>query len=476
MDYKKVANDVIDYAGGADNIKEAVNCMTRLRMEVVDFNKVDIDKLKGIEGIVTAQVKGSQIQVIIGPHVPKVIAEFPETIATSVEGEEFLTEFEDTAEVAGKEVKKEGRGVKDVIDSAILTFSGFFFPTVLALGGAGMIKGVLAILTTANAITDADSAYKVINMLADGIFYFLPFFLAVSVAEKMKTNKFLALVLAATLMYPTMVDGAAAISEGGDSALSLFGLPIPLVNYSGSVVPIILSVILLKYVYNFLDKYIPKALEYVVTSSLALLITGTVMLSALAPFGNYLGGALIGFFVWLFAVAGPIAPMLLAAVFPLLVIGGMNMAVVPVFVTNIATLGYDTFILPYMVICNINMGIAALVIALKTRQAKMRTLGISTGITALLGITEPAMYGVVLRYRRPFAAVMIANAISGLAVGILQVKTYAIAGWALTAIPGYLAPEGMQNFYFGIACMVLGSVSAFILTWILTPKSLLEEV
>jgi PTS system beta-glucosides-specific IIC component len=361
------------------------------------------------------------------------------------------------------------------LDDAIRIFNGFFFPIVLALAGAGTIKGILAILTSTNAMTAEDSAYKVINMLGDGIFYFLPFFLAVSVAEKIKANKYLALILASGLMYPTMIEGAAAIQDGGDTGLSLFGLPIPFVAYSTSVVPIILSVILLKYVYNFLDKYIPKALEYIVTSVLSILITGIIMYVALAPLGNYLGAALAEFSVWFFSVAGPIAPMLLAGLFPLLVMTGMTFALIPIILTNLTVLGYDTFVLPYMVICNVNMGVAALAVALKTKQPKIHTLGIGTGITAILGITEPAMYGVALAYKRPFVAVMIANAIGGFWCGIFQVKMYALLGSGINTAVGYLAPDSMDNFYFGISGIAIGAVASFVLTWILTPRSVLEN-
>ncbi|MDR2538258.1 MAG: PTS transporter subunit EIIC [Bifidobacteriaceae bacterium] len=469
MDFKKAASEILEYTGGESNVKEAVNCMTRLRMEVVDLEKVDLSKLELIDGVITAQIRNGQVQVIIGPDVYEVLKEFPDSISQSIEGVTEISEDE------VQESTSDSTGKFKPVDFAIRTFSGFFFPVILALGGAGTLKGILAICTSAGWVTPENPTYEVLNTLGDSVFYFLPMFLAVTAAERLRTNKFLALILAGALMYPTIINGAAQVAEGGPSALDIFGIPVPLLSYSSSVFPIILSVISLKFVYDFLDKFVPKALEYVVTSTVSVFVVGVVMFTVLAPLGNYIGIGLTEAFSWLYSVAGPIASMVLAGVFPILVMTGMAHALIPVMLNNIANLGYDFFLLPFMITCNINMGVAALAIALKTKKSKMRALGVSTGLTSILGISEPAMYGVTLRYRMSFVAVMIANAVVGFCCGIFGVKGYQLVGSSAFHFVTWIGPEGLTNLYFAIATIAIGAVVTFVLTWILTSKKALEE-
>lgn len=453
MNYKEIADKILSCVGGEENVIDAANCMTRLRFTLKDNNLIKMDEINAVDGIVGVQIKSGQLQVIIGPEVGEVFKELPES-------------------VRAKEVQVDVKAEGNIFSRAISTFSAFFFPLVIVMGGAGIVKALVSIAVNFQWLSVESDVYAVFNIISDGVFYFLPFFLAYTVAKRIKTNEVLALALAAMLMYPTLINGAAA----GGGALSFFGLPIPMFSYSSSVVPIILGVFALKYVFLFFSKFIPKSLELIVTSALSLVVVGILMLIVLAPLGTYIGTYVTSFFTWLFDVAGPLASMLLCAVFPLLVITGMAYSFFPVVFLNMATYGYDFINLPIMIFANINQGIAALAVALKTKNMKLRSLGVSSGVTAILGITEPAMYSVNLRYKRPFYCIIAGNALAGLLSGIFKVKMFAVAGSGALAIPAFSSVEYPQNFMYAMISLFAGMILTFVLTWIFTPKDMLNDM
>ena len=454
MSYTILAKTILELAGGIENINDATHCMTRLRFSLVNDEKAKIDEIKKIDGVIGAQFKSKELQVIIGPHVTDVYKEFPDSIK---EKEETETDSE----------KKDG----NIFSRALSTFAGFFYPLIIALGGAGIVKGILALVVNMGWLSDTADAYTILNLIADGIFYFMPFFLAISVAERIKTNKYMALCLAGMLMAPTLINGSA---EAGTS-LSFFGLPVPLVSYASSIIPIILGVILLKYVFDFLGKFIPKSLEVIVTSALTLLIVGVLLLVVLAPLGHYAGNLLSSFFLWLYDVAGPVASTLMGVVFPFLIITGMAYSFFPLTFANLGALGYDFIIWPIMIFANVNQGAASLAVGLKTKNKKIRSLATSSGVTAILGITEPAMYSINLRYKRPFYCVIVGNALAGLLCGLLQVKMFAYAGGGIFAVPAFGSIDYAANFRNAIICLVAGAALTFVLTYIITPNKLLNE-
>lgn len=451
MDYKATANEILELVGGAENVNELTHCITRLRFILVKKELAEIEKLEAVNGVLGAQFKSGQLQVIIGPDVDRVFNEFPKSL------------------MIGENKKEEKE--ENLFNRTISTFSGFFYPLVMAMGGAGIIKGFLALAVNYSWVSQTSDVYVVLNLLSDCLFYFLPFFLAVSVAQKLKVNVYMALTMAAMLMYPTLINGAAEKAD----ALRFFGLTIPQYSYASTVIPIILSVICLKYVFQFLSKFIPKSLEMVATSALTLIITGIITLVILAPMGIYIGNYVSSFFSWLYRVAGPLASIVTAATFPLTIITGMAYSFMPITFMNLATQGFDFFRLPYMVLSNINQSAATLAVALKTGDARVRATALSAGFTALLGITEPAMYSVNLRYKRPFYFAMAGNALGGLLGGLFNLKMFGAAGGGIFAIPAYGSIDYPNNFLHAMICMAAGVALTFTLTFVFTPKSSLTE-
>lgn len=448
MKYDKTAADIVKNIGGKDNINTIEHCFTRLRFSLKDNKKATIDKLEKIEGVIGAQFKGGQLQIIIGTNVSDAYAEVIKLVPLTTDGV----------------VKDEEK--KPLFDKIIDFLSGVFIPIAIALGGAGMIKALLALAVVLKWTTDSSGIYIALNIIGDAAFYFMPFMLAVSTSRKLKVNTYLAVALAGMLMYPTLINGAAE----GLPGIQVLGLSVPFISYASSVFPIVLSVITLKLVFNLLNKFIPKSMEMIITSGLALIITGLISLIFLAPAGTYLGNYVSNFFLWLFGVAGPFAGAALGGSFSILVMSGMAYAFFPVVMQNFGTLGYDYILFPIMVLANVNQAVASFAVSFKIKDKEMKTLAVGASITAFMGITEPAMYSVNLRYKKPFYASLIGSAAAGFTARLFDLKMFSMAGSGLLASPAFLSEKFSSNFMNFIISLVIGMAVTFALTLILTKE------
>lgn len=313
---KELAADILEKLGGADNVTHATHCITRLRVNLADDSKGDLDALKQMDGAMGAQIKDGQWQVIIGPKVGDVFLEFEPLLGAKSAGDMDLD--------AGGKAK--------VLD--ILT--GIFSPIIPALVAGGIVKGVLAVIA-GFGIDTGSGDWAIFNMMSDIPFYFLPFLLSVSAAKKFKVNPFLALCVAGSLMYPTLVSAVAT----GESPFTLFGIALPVFSYASSVFPVIFGVAGLSVVYRVIDKFIPDLFKLVVVPALSLMIVIPLNLAVLAPIGAWCGIGLANGIVWLFDTFGPLAGFLLGFFMPLIVLFGMHQSTSPIQISNIATLGYD---------------------------------------------------------------------------------------------------------------------------------------
>lgn len=443
MNKKDLAKRVISEMGGKENISQSWHCITRLRFNLVDAEKVNIENIKAIEGVMGAQFQNGQFQVIIGNKVSEV--------------------FEAVSKELGQEHEINSIGEKkrkNIIDLIFDTISGIFTPILPAIVGAGLLKGVMALLTALKLISESNSEYAVLSMIADAPFYFLPFLVAFSAAKKFKTNEFLAVTIAGVIMYPTIINYAAS---GEVASLSFLGLSIPMINYSATVIPIILGVWLLSYVYKVIDKFVPSLFKIIVTPLLVLLITSTLVLIFIAPLGSYVGVYVERFFSGLFNVAGPFAGMLLGGLMPLIVITGMHYAFFPAAFASLSSLGYDIVLLPMNLVSNLAQAGATFAVAIKSKDKKMKSLAASTGISAVFGITEPAIYGVTLKLKKPFYAALIGGAVGGGIFGTFVVKAFSFSLPGITALPSYIQ-EGTNNFMFALIGITLSFVISFLVT------------
>lgn len=455
MNKKELAKQIVADLGGIENINQSWHCITRLRFNVKDKNQVELEKLKELDGVIGAQFQSGQYQVIIGSEVEAVFAEVSLLLG----------------ETDGSDNEQSETSKKTILDSIFDTVSGIFNPILPAIVGSGLLKGIMALLVSFDLLSETSSNYEVLGSISDAAFYFLPFLIAFSAAKKFKTDASLAVTLAGVLMYPTIIQYAI----GGEvSSLKFLGLSIPMNNYSSSVLPIILGVWLLSYINKYIKQVIPKSLSIVFVPLLTLIITAPVVLLFIAPLGNYMGIYLQQFFTSLFNIAGPIAGLLMGGLMPLIVITGMHYAFFPSTFASFEKLGYDLVLLPMNLVANFAQAGAVLGVLLKTKDEKMKQLSVSTLLPAFFGITEPAIYGVTLKLKRPFYASLIGGATGGTIFGLLSVKVFSFSQPGITALPSYIE-KGTNNFIYALIGITASFVVALVCTLLFLKTSECNE-
>lgn len=442
MNHKQTAKEVLELVGGEKNVKQVTHCMTRLRFNLYDESKADKEKLQSTDGVMGVNQSGGQYHVIIGNDVSNVY-------------QAMIADSGLSADV--KSGGSEEASKQNVISKLFDFISGVFTPILPAIAGAGMIKGILALMLTFQWISDKSSTYAILTAIGDGAFYFLPILLAVSVAKKIGTNQYIAAAIAAAALHPQLT---ALLGAGNTEFL---GLPVVAVVYSSSVIPILLTIWLGSYVERFAEKYSPKSLKIILVPTVTLLVVVPIMLIAVGPIGAIIGNGLSGGIDLLFKHAGILAGLLIGGFMSPLIITGMHYALVPIMINNITLNGFD-YIIPMMFVANMAQAGAAFGVFLRSRNKTFKSLAMSTSITALMGITEPAMYGVNMRLKKPFIAALIGAATGGVFMSIFKVKSYVVAGSAgIPGIPTFIGP----TFVYSIIGLVIGFVVATIMTLVL---------
>lgn len=449
MDKVKIVQDIIANVGGEGNIGNAWHCMTRLRFDLKDTSKVDMEKIKELDPVLGAQFNNDQFQVILGPKV----TEYYNLLAKELNLSDGAKPSEETSE------KK-----RDFVTVFMNIVSGVFGPIVPAIAGAGMIKGLIAGLTALHLISDKSETIQIINMMASGVFTFLPFFLAASAAKIFKTNQYLAIAIAATIMFPTMVDAAKA---GEVTAFHFLGfVPIPVFNYTGTVIPIIFAVWGMSYVHRLVDRFMPEVLKTVVTPTLTLFISGFLALSVVGPIGIHLGNGLAWVVQGLFGISPLLAGIVVGAIRPLSVLTGMHHAMTPISLQNFATQGYD-MLMPMMFMANLSIVGATFAIYYKVKTPKEKSVIVSAAISGLLGITEPALFGVLAKYKKAFLAATIASSVSSAFISFFGVRLYGYILSSVFSIPAYVGPY----FIYAVLGMIIALVVSFVVCYLILNKN-----
>lgn len=452
MTKEDVVKQIIQEVGGKENITNAWHCMTRLRFDLKDKAKVNQDAIQKLNGVVGSQFNKEQFQIVIGTTVDKYYNILVEELGIDVRKDNAKDEMPQSEEKIG------------LITRFMNTVSGVFGPIVPAIAGAGMIKGLIAGLIALKVISGTSDTIKVIDMMASGVFTFLPFFLAVSAAKKFKTNEYLAVAIAATIMFPTMVDTAKA---GKIAAFYVFGiLPIPVFNYSGSVIPIIFSVWVLSYVHKFIDKRIPDTMRTVFTPTFTLFISGFLTLGVIGPIGIHLGRGLAWIIAGLFKISPILAGVIVGIIRPASVLTGMHHAMTPIALQNFATQGYD-MLMPMMFMTNLSITGAAAAIYFKEKTKQAKSVVISSVISGIFGITEPALFGVLTKYKKAFLAATIGSAIASAFISSFGVRLYGYVLSSVFSIPAYIGPY----FVFAILGMIIALSVSFVLSYLFVVKS-----
>lgn len=441
MTNKELATKIIANVGGEQNITMLTHCATRLRFNLKDNGKANLDVLKKLDGVLTAQIKSGQLQVVIGAKVNAIFDEVSAQVHIT-EGDVAVTE-----------------PPKNKVSAVIETISGIFAPTLPVLIGCGMFKAIVSLITGLELLSSDNDFVTLLSMIGDLIFYFFPFFLAVSAAKKFRVSEYMALALAAAYMYPTIINGAAAAEETGVAGLDFFGVTIPFISYSSTVIPIILSVWVLSLIYKRIDRLVPDFLKILLTSMIVLFIMVPLELIVLGPIGSYAGTYIAQFMDWFYSVGGFVAAALLGGTRSLLTMMGMHYALAPLQIQQIAETGISTLLVSALT-ANFAQGGSAFGAFLALKDKQMKSVAASAALSAVLGITEPAMYGVNLRYRRPFGIAMISSAIAAAFLSFFHAGAMAYAPPGIFTIITYTA----DSFVF----IILGAALSFGLAAALT--------
>ncbi|WP_340017491.1 glucose PTS transporter subunit IIA [Paenibacillus sp. FSL H3-0457] len=445
MKTEELAKEIIANIG-QDNITYATHCATRLRFNVKDESQVNLKALDRLEGVLRAQFNSGQLQIIIGAKVKSVFDAVSEKL--DLENQDI--------EVKAIQQKK------NVISRVVETVAGIFGPVIPVLIGCGMVKSVLAILTTMNLLETTSGAYQTFSLISDLIFYFFPFFLAVSAAKKFKTNEYLAVALAGAYMYPTIMEGAAKVAEAGVTSLSFFGLPLLLVNYKSTIIPIIISVWVMSYVYRFVNKRIPDMFKILFVPMIVLFIMVPLGLIVFGPLGTYFGSGVAQIVTYLYTVNGVIGAFLFGTFRPLLIIFGMHYAITPINSQLIAEYGYSV-ISPANLTGNLAQAGACIGVFLLLKHKTSKSSALSSGVTAMFGITEPAIFGFNLKYKRPFICAMLAGGIGAAYINFWGGGATALILPGILALPTYIA-DSYIHIIIGVAISITLALVA-VLIW-----------
>ena len=450
-EYGAMCSEILEAVGGSKNIKNVFHCVTRLRIVPVNRDLVDMDKLNHVSGLLKVIESSGQLQCVVGTTVADVYADFLEVSGIKAGGEESP----EASDSQANEKKP------NLITRGLNTLASCVTPGLYAIVAGGMIKGIISLITATGLVSSQSDIITVLNAVGDAPFYFMPFTIGYAAAKRFKVKEIFGIMIAGILMYSTFLSPAEGVTG------YTFGFfTIPAYNYKGSIFPVVLSVWIFSLFFHFIDKRIPKNLRIVFSGSLSFLIAAPLFLGFAAPLGNWIAVVMTGTFKWLFTNAGPFAGALFCGIIPLTVIFGIK-GWSAVGLQNLATLGYD-FMLPNFFYSNLAVSGAVLAHALKMKPSEQKSAAVSTGLVCILGITEPALYGIALPEKKPLYAAMAGGAIAGAAAMIFGVVTYAFSMPGITSIATYM--DSGNNFLFLLVVMAIAWLSSFAISFVITKK------
>ncbi|MDW7798320.1 PTS beta-glucoside transporter subunit IIBCA [Streptococcus canis] len=445
MTYKETAKAILAAVGGEKNIRQVTHCVTRLRLVLKNDELVDDQTVKAITNVIGVMRKNGQYQIILGNDVNNYYQAFLS-----------LGHFDNQDEAHPSKAKG------TIIERLIETIAGVITPLIPALLGGGMLK-VVGILLPMLGLASADSqTVAFINFFGDAAYYFMPVMIAYSAAARFKVTPVLAATVAGILLHPSFV---AMVAEG--KPLALFGAPVTPASYGASVIPILIMVYLMQYIEKWVNRLVPSVMKSFLQPTVIILVSGFLALVVVGPLGVIIGQGLSNTMLAIYHVAPWLALAILGAIMPLVVMTGMHWAFAPIFLAaSVAT--PDVLILPAMLASNLAQGAAAIAVAFKAKQKQTRQVALAAGISALLaGITEPALYGVTLKFKKPLYAAMISGGLVGAFIGFVNIASYTFVVPSIIGLPQYISPAGGANFRNAVIAAVATIVLTFILTWFL---------
>lgn len=456
-EYKILADNIIQLVGGKGNIDSVIHCVTRLRFYLNDQSKTDTEKLKALDGVMGVTKAGGQYQVVVGPAVDDIYKEMTAQ----------LTETE--ADDAGTEVKFDLPGQKTIYGRIKNNFNRFIglitasvMPVINILAAAGIIKGFLAVLTSFGLITETGNIYLIINAMTDAVFYFLPVLVGFNAAKRLDGNPLLTAVIGGVIIHPSILEAADAEA----SIFSIGTFEFPFVAYTYSIFPMILAAWMIKKLEDWLRTWVSSYIQAIfipiavigIVSSITIILTGPILVGLSSGLANGLETML--------NANAPVFGAIINGFYQILVVFGLHWGIIPVYVNDFATLGYS-YLSAMVSMTIVGQGGAALAVAVKSKKAEIKEIGYAGAFSAFCGITEPAIYGINLRFRRPFICASIASAAGGFLTGLFGINMWSIIG-SIIGLPSFIDPANgiTANFWYAVFVTFFTLFSAFLLTYI----------
>ena len=454
--YQALAETIVKNVGGAGNVASLSHCITRLRFKLKDESKANDEAMKTTEGVVTLVKSGGQYQVVIGNHVPDVYTDVNDLIGTP-------------------EASDDGKG--NLID----IISGIFQPVLGVLAASGMIKGFNALFSTIGWYAPDSGIFRILDAVGGALFMFLPIFLGFTAAQKFKLRPMVGLVLGAIFCYPTLQLSALAgpdakplftLFEGGAFASPVFidflGIPVISMDYLSTVVPVIFVVYFASRVERVLNRVIPDVIKFFMVPMLTLLVAAVVGLLLIGPVTTFGATAISQALLWVRDLSPLLAGVLMGGFWQVMVIFGVHWGFIPIYINNISTLGFDNVLMPFFGASFATTGTVA-AIYLRTKDANVKALSIPAFISGIFGVTEPAIYGILLPLRRPFILSCIVSGAVGGFLGALNLREFIIGGLGIFEFPSMIEPNNpdLSNLYVGVAGAVIALVAGFLVNLVL---------
>ncbi|PZF88721.1 PTS beta-glucoside transporter subunit IIABC [Listeria ivanovii] len=452
MDYKLMAKEILEHIGGAENVANMTHCATRLRLTLKDPSKADDETVKGIKGVINVVNKAGQYQLLIGTEVPKLYDEF-----------ESLVKGTDNSGLDGSDIDSS----ESIISKIFSSVSAIFAPLLPALAGSGILRGLLILCVQLGWISEDSGTYSILFVTSMSVFYFLPVLFAFTSARRFGASPYISALIGAALIHPDFI---ALIGNTGNGATTeFFGIPVVLMNYNSTVVPIILSIWAFSYLYKFLDKKVPENLKLVIIPlvSLAIMVPLTVII--IGPIGVYSGELVANGVNWLIERSGILTGIIVGGGWSILVSLGIHWAVNPIMINNISMHGFD-YIVPFTFACNFAVMGTTIGVYLKAKNSQLRSFAMTGFITiALSAIIEATLFGLLVKNKKLFLAQIIGGAAGGAYLGLMQVVANSFVFGSVITLPAFVESDP-SNFIQAIIGLLISMMVSAILAYSFTNR------
>lgn len=449
MDYRKMAKKILEGIGGPENLRNISHCATRLRLNLRDDSKLDNEEVKQIEGVINTVNKAGQYQILIGTEVPKLYDEFE----ALVKGE-MVEEIDDA-------------GSGNIISDIFSAISGIFSPLLTVLAGSGILRGMLILLTQIGILDEASGTAQILSTASMTVFYFLPVLLAFSSARRFGANPYISAIIGATLIHPDFIALMGDIGNGART--SFLGIPVILMNYSSTVVPIILAIWVYSYLYKYLDAKVNENLKLVILPLISIVVMVPLTVIVIGPLGVYGGEVVANVVNFLIERSSILAGIVVGGGWSVLVSLGIHWAVNPIMINNVSTFGYD-YIVPFTFACNFAVIGTALGVYLKAKNEEIRSFSVTGMVTiALSAIIEPTLFGLLVNNRKLFLSQIIGGCVGGAYLGLTKVVTTAFVFGSVTTFPAFVS-DNSTNFINAMIGLGISLVVSAVLAYMVTSK------